>query len=118
MTLVDLPLKTSRLTLRAHRPEDAVVLQKFYSRADVAQYLLEDPWTAEKATEFVTERLNRTGLDTEAGAIALVVEHDGEAIGDVMLWYTDRARGVAEIGWTLDPDRSGRASRPRPPGRC
>lgn len=40
--------------------------------------------------------------------MALVVEHEGTPVGDVLLWLTDRERRVAEIGWVLDPDHGGR----------
>lgn len=107
MPSLDLPLKTDRLTLRAHREDDAVPLQKFYSREDVALYLLGGPWTPEQAVESVAERLPRTGLETESGALAVVIDHDGLVIGDAALWLVDRERGVAEIGWVLDPEHGG-----------
>ena len=36
-----------------------------------------------------------------------MVEHAGVPVGDVILWLTDRERGVAEIGWALDPRHAG-----------
>lgn len=102
-----LPLTTKRLALRAHKPEDATALQKFYSHPDVARYLLDEPWSVEDATEKVTERVPKTDLDGPAQALALVIETGGEVIGDVILWFTDAEHRVAEIGWVLDPSYGG-----------
>lgn len=101
------PLTTQRLTLRPHRADDLDWLLGVYSCPDVARFLLDEPWTQDKAEESLTKRLERTDLDGPAGALALVIEHDGTPVGDVALWFTDRDRRVAEIGWVLDPNASG-----------
>lgn len=105
---LDLPLGTKRLQLRVHTLADADALHRIYSQDDVARYLLDDPWSPEDASRHVQERITKTGLSTEPGTLALVIEHDGDAIGDVLLWLTDREHRIAEIGWVLDPDHSGR----------
>ena len=103
-----LPLHTDRLTLRPYVADDADALLPIYSRPDVARFLLEEPWTARVTREKTAERVLKTDLDGETGALSLVIEHDGVVIGDVSLWFTDRERRVAEIGWVLDPDHGGR----------
>lgn len=108
MPAVFLPLTTPRLTLRAHTPADVDWLQRVYGRPDVARYLLEQPWSREDTERHLATRLTRTDLEGEAGAWALVVEHEGAAVGDVALWFTDRERRVAEVGWVLDPAYGGR----------
>lgn len=105
---ITLPFTTDRLTLRAHEGGDAGWLHRIYSRPDVARYLLDDPWSEEDAARHVSERLPKTDLDGDSGALALVVEYRGAPIGDVLLWLTDKERRVAEIGWVLDPTRGGR----------
>lgn len=102
-----LPLTTARLTLRAHQPSDTDWLQRVYSQPEVARYLLDDPWTSEDAATKVAERLPRTDLGGVSGALALVIEHEGRPVGDVALWFTDRERRIAEIGWVLDPAYAG-----------
>lgn len=102
------PLSTKRLRLRLHQPGDNVWLHALYSRPEVARYLLDDPWTPEDSDKNLTQRIAKTGLESPSGALAVVVEHNGRAIGDVALWLTDRSRGQAEIGWVLDPDHGGR----------
>lgn len=101
-------VNTARLHLRAHQREDASALHAIYRRPEVARYLLDEPWSAEEAAARVEERLSHTGLDAEAGAWALIIEHDGAVVGDVLLWLTDREHCLAEIGWVLDPASSGR----------
>ncbi|WP_448852077.1 GNAT family N-acetyltransferase [Corynebacterium sp. 335C] len=102
------PLETERLRLRPHEEGDAGWLHELYSRPDVARYLLDDPWTADVARTKLAERLPKTCLDGESGALAVVIEHDGTPIGDVALWLTDREHRQAEIGWVLDPGHGGR----------
>ena len=101
------PLITERLQLRLHEPGDAGWLHDLYSRPDVARYLLDEPWTAEATREKLGERLAKTGLGDEAGALALVIEHGGAPIGDVALWLTDKEHRQGEIGWVLNPEFGG-----------
>lgn len=101
------PLVTERLHLRPHNADDAEWLHELYSRPDVARYLLDEPWTAEVTHDKLTERLAKTDIDGETGALALVIEHDGVPIGDVALWLTDHEHRQGEIGWVLDPAHGG-----------
>lgn len=103
-----LPLTTERLALRLHRAGDEDWLRRIYERPEVVHYLLDPPWTPQLAERRLSERLARTGLESDAGALALVVEHESSPIGDIALWLTDAAHGIAEIGWVLDPDHGGR----------
>lgn len=103
-----LPVSTERLRLRAHEARDSGWLQSIYSQPEVARYLLDEPWTVEDAVRHVEKRLAKTGLDGEIASLALVIEHDGTPIGDVLLWLTDTERGVAEIGWVINPDHGGK----------
>ena len=101
------PLATERLRLRPHNADDAEWLHELYSQPDVARYLLDEPWTAEVTHDKLTERLAKTDIDGETGALALVIEHDGVPIGDVALWLTDHEHRQGEIGWVLDPAHGG-----------
>lgn len=103
-----LPLRTDRLTLRAHTEDDLDALLDYYADPDVARYLLTPPWTPTSAPGHLAERIPRTGLDTPSRALALVVEHEGRVVGDVVLWAIDPAGATAEIGWAFHPDAGGR----------
>ena len=101
------PLATERLRLRPHNADDAEWLHELYSQPDVARYLLDEPWTAEVTHDKLTERLAKTDIDGETGALALVIERDGIPIGDIALWLTDHEHRQGEIGWVLDPAHGG-----------
>ena len=98
---------TERLRLRLHETDDVAWLHKLYSQPDVARFLLDEPWTVEVTRDKLTERLSKTGLDGEAAALALVIEHEGIAIGDVALWLTDKEHRQGDIGWVLNPAHRG-----------
>lgn len=102
------PLATDRLRLRLHEPGDQTWLHAIYSQPEVARYLLVEPWSDVDAAKEISKRLVRTGLEGDAKALGLVIEHDGTPIGDVALWLVDAERRVAEIGWALDPRHRGR----------
>lgn len=102
-----LPLTTARLSLRLHRSKDAQWLHSVYSQPEVSRYLLQEPWTIQQTEDRLKTRMERTGLDGEAKALALIIERDAVPVGDVQIWLTDAERGVAEIGWVLDPTFSG-----------
>lgn len=106
-TAAGILLRTARLTLRPHRQEDAIWLHRVYSRPDVGRFLLQEPWTRETAEHYTRQRILKSDLDGDPGALVLVIEHDSTPVGDVQLWYLDDARQIAEIGWVLDPDHTG-----------
>ena len=128
MTLqeLSLPLTTDRLRLRAYRDSDAEALLPVYSREDVARFLLCEPWTAEVARAEVSKRIPRTGLDTEARALALVIETaDGlesiegsVVIGDIAIWFDgESSRRPRSAGFSTRR-RAGTDSPPKPPSPC
>lgn len=103
-----LPLHTDRLVLRTYREDDDVWMQRVYSRPEVARYLLDDPWDTDLTATRLADRLAKTDIDGPTGTLALVIEYDGEPVGDIMIWFSDRVGRCAEIGWVLDPDHGGK----------
>lgn len=101
------PLRTERLTLRLHEPRDRDALLSYYGDPKVARFLLEGPWDEATTSTKLAERIARTGLDSPARALALVVELEGRVIGDVALWATDETGAKGEIGWVFHPDAEG-----------
>jgi RimJ/RimL family protein N-acetyltransferase len=104
------PVRTERLSLRAATKEDAEPTWRFRRLETVSRWLTRAPRTLDDyRTQFEDpDRLSKT----------LVIERDGEVIGDLMLAVEDgwaqvevaeQARGVqAELGWVLHPDHAGR----------
>jgi RimJ/RimL family protein N-acetyltransferase len=97
------PVSTQRLVLRAYRPDDLEATLAYYALPDVVRYTPFEPWTRAVAEEQMVKRLRRTGIDDAEGALGVVVERDGEVIGDVALWCSDDQRERAEIGWAFHP---------------
>ncbi|MPZ95404.1 MAG: GNAT family N-acetyltransferase [Propionibacteriales bacterium] len=103
------PARTDRLTLRPATPDDLEATWAFRRLEVVNRWLTRAPATIEEyRTRFE---------DPDSLAITLVVELDGQVIGDLMLKVEDawaqaevaeQARAVqAELGWVLHPDYAG-----------
>lgn len=103
-----LPIRTERLTLRPHEESDLEALLAYYSDPEVARHLLVPPWTEDYGRQEISRRVERTSLEAPTRALALVVEHEGRVVGDVVLWATDGAGATGEIGWVFHPDVAGR----------
>lgn len=107
LDVVDWPVRTERLVLRRLADEDLPQIFAYRSQPQVAE------WIGGTATDLdtLTERFGE-------GETAVIVEHDGRLIGDLMVRIEDawaqrevaeRAAGTqAELGWTFDPAFHGR----------
>ena len=104
------PVRTERLTLRPATPDDHRTTWRYRQLEDVGRWLTRAPRRLEDyRTQFE---------DPATLARTIVIELDGEVIGDLMVriedaWgqaeVADRVLGVqAELGWTLDPGYAGR----------
>lgn len=99
------PVSTARLVLRPARLDDLEPTWSFRRLESVSRWLTRAPSTLDEyRTQFE---------DPESLAKSLVLELDGQVIGDLMVaigdaWaqaeVADQARGVqADLGWALDP---------------
>jgi RimJ/RimL family protein N-acetyltransferase len=104
------PVRTQRLSLRPATPADLVPTWRYRKLDSVSRWITRAPQTLEDY---------RVPFETpESLAKTLVIEVDGEVVGDLMLTVEDgwaqaevaeQARGVqAELGWVLHPDHAGR----------
>jgi len=104
------PVHTARLTLRPASAADLDATWRFRQLAEVTRWMTSSPTSRED--------YRRKFEDPERLAKTLVIELDGEVIGDLMLAIEDawaqsevatQAQGVqAELGWCLDPAHQGR----------
>jgi RimJ/RimL family protein N-acetyltransferase len=104
------PVRTARLLLRPAAPDDADATWSFRGLASVSRWLTRSPQALEDH--------HRQFTDPESLAKTLVVELDGEIVGDLMIaigdaWaqaeVAEQARGVqADLGWVIHPDFGGR----------
>ena len=103
-----LPLRTERLLLRAAVPSDLPALLSYYADPLVVRHLLHDVLDEALAAEKLEKFQANTAPSAPGDALSLVVEHDGEVIGDLMLRLTaGDPPSVAEIGWVLNPASAG-----------
>ncbi|AGP31965.1 GNAT family N-acetyltransferase [Corynebacterium terpenotabidum] len=100
------PITTERLILRTYLPGDETWMHAVYSRPEVTELLLDEPWTRQYTLNRLGDRLMKTDLLGPTGTLALVIEYQGVPVGDVMIWTT--TYGNAEMGWVLNPDYGGR----------
>ena len=101
--------RTERLTLRPAHEDDAEPTWRFRRQESVGRWLT--------AVSHSLEDYRATFENPDRLAKTLIVERDGEVIGDLMLKIEDAwaqtevavwARGVqAELGWVLDPAHTG-----------
>ena len=104
------PVRTERLTIRPATVEDTEATWRIRRIPEVSHWLTR---AAGDRDEYA-----RVFAGPERLAKTLVVERDGDLVGDLMLgiedaWaqaeVADRARGVqAELGWVIDPAHAGR----------
>jgi RimJ/RimL family protein N-acetyltransferase len=104
------PLTTQRLTLRSATPDDADATWRYRRLPDVAEWLTELPTDQDS--------YRQSFADPERLAATVIVEHDRTIVGDFMLrvedaWAQAEVRNQAhalqaEVGWTLDPEHTGR----------
>jgi RimJ/RimL family protein N-acetyltransferase len=110
LTPVDppLPVRTERLLLRRPEPRDAESLFAYYSDPDVMLYLLTPPLDRREAEAEIRRRQAWTSDAGDGTTLSLVVELDGQMVGDVILMLKGPSYSQAEVGWVLDPRVAGR----------
>lgn len=106
---VDWPLRSERLVIRRARPEDAEAVWRWRRLPEVGEWITRAPTAYD---DFVEQFVEPVRL-----RVTLVVEREGEPIGDLMVKVEDawaqaevaeQGRNVqAELGWTLHPAHQG-----------
>jgi RimJ/RimL family protein N-acetyltransferase len=105
MTSPELPIDTSRLTLRSFEKSDLPAVEAYYSLPEVQRYL---DWKARDRGEVrdglramsAQRRLNRPG---DTLSLAVVRKSDGVLLGQVSLRWTDATAGQAELRFVFNP---------------
>ena len=109
LSSVSWPVRTERLSIRPCRPDDLDATWRFRGQPGVGEWLTQ---AHDDRAEY-----EQRFRDPERMAKVLVVEREGEVVGDQMIVIHDargqvevveRAQGVqAEIGWIIDPEHAG-----------
>lgn len=100
-----LPIHTERLTLRRTIPEDAVANARAWADPDFARYLLL-PQQNPAEVAFSTLQHSKPA-DGPHRMLALTMEHEGTAVGNIVLFFEGSGTSGMEIGWTLHPRAAG-----------
>jgi RimJ/RimL family protein N-acetyltransferase len=105
----DYPLQTPRLLLRPFNRGDVDAVFAYRRRADVAEYLFDQPMSHDEVTEAVRGRIGQIAFMNEGDKILLALERkdDGVLIGEVSLIWRSAADRQGEIGYILNPDHQG-----------
>ena len=103
-----LPIRTERLTLRRTIPEDAVAMAQAWADPDFARHLLLPQQNLAEVTFVTIQRSKPVDDDEPHRMLALVMEHEGTAVGSLVLFFEGGGATSAEIGWTLHPSAAGR----------
>jgi len=104
------PVRTARLLIRPATPDDLPRLYEIRSTPGVSEWLTASPSSFQEYVE-------RNGTPERLGS-TLVMEHDGEIVGDLYVavdspWSQQEVKGQAadslgEIGWCVAPSHAGR----------
>ncbi|MCF6378340.1 GNAT family N-acetyltransferase [Nocardioides KLBMP 9356] len=100
----DLPLRTERLVLRPWQPGDEAAFAEAWADEDYASLLLTRTMNAAEVADMVRRRMD----PGDGRFVGLVVEHDGEPVGDTILILQGTGLSEGEIGWTMIPRHAGR----------
>ncbi|HYJ27647.1 MAG TPA: GNAT family N-acetyltransferase [Nocardioides sp.] len=98
------PLLTERLVLRPYELRDADAFVAPWASEAWTSLLLTRPLNRAEVVEMVRRRTD----PGDGRFIGLVVEHDGEVVGDSMLHLQGTGLTEGEIGWTVLSQHAGR----------
>lgn len=103
------PRRTARLVLRPVTLADVDAVFRYRSRADVATYLSGGPLTREQVAAWIEGDLARALPGHPEPLLRIVVELEGDVVGDAMVRFDDDDNGmwVGELGYTVHPDHAG-----------
>lgn len=99
----DWTLRTDRLVLRPFRPADADAFVEAWASEEWTSMLLTRTLNRAEVVDMVRRRTDLS----DATFVGLVVEHDGEVVGDSILIVQGTGLNEGEIGWTVLPQHAG-----------
>lgn len=104
------PIETPRLLLRPVVAGDFDDLLAYYSLAEVARYLYNEPYTAADFLDILERKAARTAIEHQGdGLVVAIVPRDvSRVVGDISLAFVSEAHKVAELGFVMNPEFQGR----------
>jgi RimJ/RimL family protein N-acetyltransferase len=109
MLVLDHPLRTRRLVLRAiDVAGDVDAIHAYASREDVCRYIPWTPRTREEVAAWLPRRAVTTIPGPGSGAsLAITLAETGELIGDTMIIWTSAEHRTGELGYVVNPAYAG-----------
>jgi RimJ/RimL family protein N-acetyltransferase len=109
LTRDDVPIETTRLTLRRFQEEDAESVLDLYGDPDVVRYLYTEPLQPDGLRASVDRRLQSPRLEAEGDVLELAAElrSTGQFVGAMTFFYRSTAHSRGEIGYTIAPGFTG-----------
>jgi RimJ/RimL family protein N-acetyltransferase len=106
----DLPIETTRLTIRPFRKDDADSVFALYADPEVVRYLYSEPLQPDKLGEAMERRLRPPKAETEGDILELAAElrATGQFVGALTFFYRSAQHSRGEIGYTISPQWTGR----------
>jgi RimJ/RimL family protein N-acetyltransferase len=110
-------IRTERLLLRPHRPDDVDDLLVFHSDPEIVRFV---PWqvrTRDEVVTFIEGRMQLLAASADGSWVVYAIElvdpdvlDDGEGyvVGEVLLKRADAANGIAELGYAIAAHVHGR----------
>ena len=98
------PLRTERLVLRPTEPGDTEAFVEAWASEEWTRLLLSRTLNPAEVAEMIRRRRE----PGDGRFFGLVVERDGDVVGDSMLHLQGTGLSEGEIGWTILPQHSGR----------
>jgi len=104
-----LPIDVDELSLRRIEYEDRADLFEIYSNPDVARYQFFEPWTAEQIEDLVYSQSEVFAGDPGVPFVLVaVLRSQNKVIGDCQITINSVEDQQGEIGFTFNPEFSGR----------
>jgi RimJ/RimL family protein N-acetyltransferase len=109
MIVLDEPIHTERLTLRAFTAGDVEGVLASYSNPDVVRYLYSDVLDRARIIDVVTNRIRQNKVAVEGDTLQVAVEHraTGAYVGEMILHLVSKQHRQADVGYVIDPDHQG-----------
>ncbi|MEV8254371.1 GNAT family N-acetyltransferase [Rhodoglobus sp. NPDC076762] len=102
-------IHTRRLLLRSHRMTDAARWHEVQSNPQVRKYTAWPRRTRRASLRQLKRRTRQTQLRRVDDVLALVIEHEGELVGEISLQLRSltAATRCLEVSWIVHPDYQG-----------
>lgn len=101
----DLPLRTRRLVLRRPELRDVDAIHAYYGNPEATAFLLHHRMSYGEVEARVRKAVSQP---YSPSVLSLVLELDGQVVGDVVLFLEAPSYDTAQVGWIINPAHAGK----------